>query len=274
MVTKEMIEEAKAYYAKKGENITNPRTIQEKIHWLQINDSTPLKTRCADKALLGKYCEETIGENICIPILKVYKKVEDIEWEKLPKQFVMKCNHGSAMNIIVSDKSKLNISEAKEKLKKWMATDFTYVAGRELHYHDIPRRIIVEKYMEDAKHKSLTDYKMWCFNGEPKFTQVITDRGAKGYMNHYDMNWKFFDPNRLGIKTCPDKKHPKPKNFEKMVEYAKKLSKDFKLVRVDFYEINGTLYLGELTFTPAAGLMKYKTLSDSIKAGNMLDLKA
>lgn len=250
-------------------NLDNPVTIQDKLNWLKIYDSTPLKTRCADKIQVHDYCKEKTGVDLCIPILKIYDKVEDIKWEELPNQFVIKCNHGSGMNIIVKDKSKLNIPEAEAKLRRFMKDDFAFHVGYEMHYHDIPHKIFVEEYKEDENQKnSLYDYKFWCFNGEPKF-YTINDGHGHGDIIYYDMDDKIIDPYCL---NKPGLRYKKPVNFDKMTELSKKLSEDFKFVRVDFYEVGGQLYLGELTFTPGAGFFKYKKAEYNNIFGDMLTL--
>ena len=252
-------------------DLDNPKTIQDKINWLKIYDSTPLKTKCADKIQLHDYCKEKLGKDICVPIIAVYDKVDDIEWNKLPERFVIKCNHGSGMNIIVKDKNTLNIDDAKRKLTQWMNTDFAFRVGYEMHYHDIPRKIFVEEYKEDEKQtKSLFDYKFWCFNGEPKFMTINNGYGH-GEMLYYDMSFNKIDIVRFDFSVAHTN-FEKPKNFNLMVEYSKKLSKDFKLVRVDFYEVNDKLYLGELTFTPGAGFFRYRNQNDDKKIGDMLYL--
>lgn len=254
-------------------NVKNPVTIQDKIAWLIVYDSTPLKTRCADKIQVHDYCKEKLGKDICVQILKVWDKVEDINWDELPNQFVIKCNHGSGMNIVVKDKAELDIIDTKRKLTKWMNTDFSKRVNDEMHYHDIPRKIFVEKYIGDGVN-DIKDYKITCFNGEPKILQVMSDRYyGKLRFNYYDINF-----NKLGYSRAdhpanyniPDKK---PKKFDEMVEYAKVLSKDFKLVRVDFYEVGNEVYLGELTFTPGAGLFRYTKPGVDKIIGDMLDLK-
>lgn len=252
-------------------DLENPVTIQDKINWMKLYDSTPLKTRCADKIQVHDYCKEKLGVDLCIPILHVYNRVEDIKWNELPKQFVIKCNHGSGMNIIVRDKGKLNIQEVSSKLKKFMQDDFAYHVGYEMHYHDIPHRIFVEEYKEDDNQKSsLFDYKFWCFNGEPKF-MTITDGFGHGDMSFYDMNFQKTNISRNDFKE-PKTPFKKPENFDKMIEYSKKLSEDFLFVRVDFYEVGGKLYLGELTFTPGAGFMKFKDKNQDKMIGDMLSL--
>ena len=252
-------------------NLDNPKTIQDKLNWLKIYDSTPLKTKCADKIKLREYCKEKIGEDLCIPILFVYDKTDDIDWNKLPNRFVIKCNHGSGMNIIVKDKEKANKIDIVKKLNTFMKDDFAFHVGYEMHYHNIPHKIFVEEYMTDDKQSaSLLDYKFWCFNGTPRF-MTVNDGNGHGRMNFYDVNFNKIDLERTDFKamiTSPEK----PKTFEKMLEYAKILSKDFKFVRVDFYEIAGKLFLGELTFTPGAGFFKFKNPENDKKVGDMLVL--
>lgn len=250
-------------------DLDNPKTIQDKINWMKLYDSTPLKTRCADKILLHDYCKEKVGKDLCVPILFVYDCVEDVEWDKLPNQFVIKCNHGSGMNIIVKDKNSLDVDDAVRKLNGFMVDDFAFHVGYEMHYHDIPHKVFVEQYMEDEIQKdSLFDYKFWCFNGEPKF-YTINDGIGHGDIVYYTMDDKIIDPYNL---YNPRKNYKKPENFQDMVSYSKKLSEDFKFVRVDFYEVSGRLYLGELTFTPGAGFFKYRKTEYNKIFGDMLDL--
>ena len=254
---------------KRGYNIDNPQTIQDKIQWLKIYDSTPLKTKCADKIKVHEYCKEKLGEDICIPILKTYKSTAEINWDELPEQFVMKCNHGSGMNIIVKNKSQLDKTASISKLNRWLATDFAFQNGYELQYHNIERRIFVEEYKEDDNQKiSLFDYKFWCFNGTPRF-YTINDGHGHGDIIYYKMSGEIMNPYMVST----EHEYKKPLNFEKMVEYSKKLSEEFKFVRVDFYEINGKVYLGELTFTPGSGFFKYKDKKYDKLFGDMLNLK-
>ena len=254
-------------------NLDNPKTIQDKINWLKLFDSTPLKTRCADKILVHEYCKEKLGEDICIPIIKTYNKAEDIKWDELPDQFVIKCNHGSGMNIIVKDKKKLDKGAARAKLAKWLKHDFTFDNGYEMHYHNIKRKILAEKFMSDG-HADLVDFKIFCFNGVPKMCLVIGNRNSKtgSYRNYYDMDFNFINLSKTRHKNNPKIRDKKPEQFEKMKEYAAKLSEDFKFVRVDFYEIDGKVYLGELTFTPASGLFNYTDKKKEIEIGNLLKL--
>lgn len=254
-----------------GYNIDNPITIQDKLNWLKIYDSTPLKTKCADKIQLREYCKEKIGKDICVPIIKIYNSTKDINWDELPNQFVLKCNHGSGMNIIVKDKAKLNIKEAERKLNDFMNVNFAFKVAYEMHYNDIEHKIFAEQYIEDEKQQtSLLDYKFWCFNGIPKFL-TVNDGHGHGNMNFYDMDFNGIDMRRTDFKPMKTNVD-KPITFNKMVEYATILSKDFKFVRVDFYEVNKQLYLGELTFIPGAALFKYQDSKWNKIVGDMLDI--
>lgn len=254
-------------------DLKNPKTIQDKLTWLNIYDINPLKWKCADKVLLRDYCKEVLGKDLCIPILKVYKSTSEINWDELPNKFVIKCNHGSGMNILVRDKNTLNKEEAIAKLEKWVHEDFSIRNGFESHYHWIEPRIFVEEFKEDeTQRKSLYDYKFWCFNGEPKF-YTINEGHGHGPIIHYTMDQKKADFERSDYKVPPSLDYDQPKNFNEMVEYAKKLSEPFKFVRVDFYEINGKTYLGELTFVPGVGYFKYKKDEDNRKIGDLLNIE-
>lgn len=232
-------------------NLDNPKRFNEKIQWLKLYASTPIKTRLADKFLVRDWVKEKIGEEYLIPLLGVYDKFEDIDFSKLPDRFVIKCNHGCAYNIIVKDKSQLDLAEVKAKLDKWMSENFAFRWGYELQYRDIPPKIIIEKYMEDESGE-LRDYKISCFNGQPEFIWIDSDRFVDHKRNLYDINW-----NQLNCKVNSRyntfKSPEKPKCLAEMIELAKVLSKEFQYVRVDFYIINGKLYFGEMTFTSSSG---------------------
>ena len=249
-------------------NINHPVTIQDKIQWLKIYDTTPLKTKCADKIKVHEYCKEKLGKDICIPIIKTYNKSSEINWDELPNSFVIKCNHGSGMNIIVKDKNTLDKKGAAKKLDEWLTKDFAFSNGYEMQYHNIDRKIFVEEYKADKEQtESLYDYKFWCFNGVPKF-YTINDGHGHGDIMYYDMNHKEMDPYMVG----GGKYTAVPPQFDTMVKYATDLSADFKFVRADFYFVGGKLYLGELTFTPGSGCFKYKDAKYEKIFGDMLDL--
>ena len=253
-------------------NLDNPRTFNEKIQWLKLYDSTPIKTRLADKYLVRDWVKEQIGEQYLIPLLGVYDKFEDIDFAKLPNQFVIKCNHGCAYNIIVKDKSKLDLAEAKAKLDKWMSENFAFKAGYELHYRDIKPKIIIEKFIENKGTDDLYDYKFWCFNGKLAYIQFLSERNLSGLkMAFYDRKWNkqtFVYSHPLDKKTIK-----KPDNLDEMIQLAEALSKGFPCVRVDFYRLNdGTIYFGEMTFTSASGNCKWNDEHINRTLGNMIKL--
>lgn len=252
-----------------GNGLDNPKTFQEKLCWLNCYDldNIDLKTKCCDKLTLNEYCKEAVGENLCPKILKVYDSVDSINLSELPNKFILKCNHGSGFNIIVNNKSTFNLGSAKVKLKGWLAKNYCTAYWYELFYYGIKPKV----YAEELIGSDLFDYKFWCFNGEPKF-MVINDGHGHGEFKTFDMNFKPMSLDRTDLKYNSKKDYKKPQNFDKMAEYARKLSKPFKFVRVDFYEANGRIYLGELTFMPGAGNFKYRNPEDNIKVGNMLDL--
>lgn len=251
-------------------NLKNPQTLTEKIQWLEVYDSSFLKTYCADKILLHDYCEIKLGKDICIPIIATYNKPEQIEWNKLPNKFVIKCNHGSGYNIIVEDKSKLNKVEINSKLTKWLNENYALL-GYELQYYNIKRKILIEEYKEMPGQKDLTDFKLFCFNGKPKFWQIITDRRTHENISHFDMEWNY-KPEYDWLKYSSRNDIKKPSHYDEMVEIAKKLSKDFNFVRIDFYIIDDKIYLGELTFTPADGFQIFKNKDCDLKLGNFLKI--
>ena len=260
------------YRSKTGHRLTldNPKNFNEKIQWLKLYDSTPIKTRLADKYLVRDWIKEKIGEEYLIPLLGVYDNFEDIDFDKLPNQFVIKCNHGSSYNIIVKDKSQLNLEDAKNKVNKWMRENFAYRAGYELHYRDIEPKIIIEEYISNNE-KNLYDYKFWCFNGKVKYMQFRDDFSSNLKMVFYDLDWNkqtFYYDHPLY-----DNDLEKPNNFNEMVEIAKNLSKDFSFVCVDLYRLNnGKVYFGEMTFTRSSGSAKWSDEKINEYFGSLIKL--
>jgi lipopolysaccharide biosynthesis glycosyltransferase len=241
---------------KKSLNIDNPITFNEKIQWLKLHDSTPIKTRLSDKYLVRSWVKDKIGEKYLIPLLGVYDKFEDIDFKKLPNKFVIKCNHGSGYNIIVKNKSELKLQYVKIQLNKWMSENFAFKNGLELHYRDIEQKIIIEKYMDDGTG-DIRDYKFHCFNGIPKFIWIDCDRHTSHQRSLYNLKW-----NPLPFKInphyskCPPQK--KPKLLDILIKLSSILSKDFAYSRVDFYIINEKIFFGEITFTSTSGYDKIK----------------
>ena len=249
-------------------DLEHPKKFTDKLEWLKIYDSTFLKTYCADKIIAREYVKNKLGIDISIPLIGVYDKFDDIDFSKLPKDYVIKTNHGSHTNIIVRN-GNLNKNQARQKFNEWLSKDWSWY-GYELHYIPIQRKILIEKFMS-SEQKTLLDYKFFCFNGIPKVMYIGDDGNYQNpTCDFFDMNFNHLDitmhdPN---APICPTK----PKNFEQMKEYANKLCKDFKFVRVDFYEIDGKVYFGELTFIPSAAYINYRKKEDDYIFGDMLKL--
>ena len=250
-------------------NLDNPKTFNEKIQWLKLYDSTPIKTRLADKYLVRDWVKEKIGEEYLIPLLGVYDNFDEIDFGKLPNQFVIKCNHGCGYNILVRDKNTFDKDVAKIKINWWMNKNYDNI-GYELHYRDIPHKIIIEEFMSND-NKSLYDYKFWCFNGEVKYMQFRDDFSSNLKMVFYDMDWNkqtFYYDHPLY-----DKELDKPHNFEEMKNIAEKLCKDFSFVCVDLYRLNdGTVKFGEMTFTRSSGTGKWNDEKINKYLGNLIRL--
>ena len=239
-------------------NLKNPQNFTEKLQWLKLYDRNPLYTTMVDKYAVKKWAAEKIGDRYIIPTLGVWDKFEDIDFDKLPSQFVLKTTHDSGGVVICRDKKKFDKQAACVKLTKSLEYNY-YYHGREWPYKNVKPRIIAEKYMIDEKTRELRDYKFFCFNGKPQFLFIATDRASKTEETKFD----FYD---LKFNHLPftnghpnSKKHiDKPQTFNEMIRLASILSKDIPHVRVDFYEIEGKLYLGELTFSHWNGFMPFQ----------------
>lgn len=250
-------------------NLENPKTFNEKLQWLKLYDRNPKYTKLVDKYEVREFVKETIGEEYSIPCLGVYNSAEEIDFDKLPNQFVLKTTHDSGTVIICKDKNKFDQKKAIKKLKKSLKRKYYYL-WREWPYKNVSPRIIAEKYMQDKNQSTLNDYKFYCFDGKPKMMFIIIDRGQKTKANFYDMKF-----NKLDIQqTYPnfDKNVEKPKQFEQMIELCKKLSKGIPHVRVDFYIINDKIYFGEMTFFDSAGFDKFTPSKYDEILGNYIKL--
>lgn len=251
-------------------NLRNPKTFNEKIQWMKLYDATPLKTRLADKYLVREWVKEKIGEEYLVPLLGVWDSFDEIDFDSLPDRFALKANHGSGWNIIVKDRATLDREATKKKFDLWMKTNFAFRAGLELHYMNIPPKIIAEQYIENAD--GLKDYRFYCFNGKPYQVWVDIFSGTRNHLRSvYDMDW---NPVPLRC-TWPDGGEllrKKPASFEKMKEFATLLSQDFAFVRVDFFDVDGKLYMGEMTFTPMSGQGRFEPPVWDLKLGEMLKL--
>lgn len=248
----------------------NPEYFGEKIQWMKMYGNLEIYADFVDKFKVREYIKKTIGEEYLIPLIGVYDNVEEINFNELPNQFVLKNNNGSAMNYIVKDKGKCNFTKIKKILKKWLNSKY-YSIKKENQYKNIKNKIICEKFMID-KNSELLDYKFFCFDGEPLFVKVDYDRYTNHTSNFYDMSWNKIEMQELGYKNYNGKAE-KPLNFEKMINLAKELSKRFQFVRVDLYNLDGKVYFGELTFTPASGKNSFQPLSKDIEIARRIKIE-
>lgn len=253
-------------------DLKNPKTFNEKLQWLKLYNRKPEYTMMVDKYAVREYIKEKLGEEYLIPLLGVWDSSDDIDFDKLPNQFVLKCNHNSGLGMcICKDKSKLDIDKVKKELKKGLEEDY-YLTSREWPYKDVPRKIIAEKYMEEKPNTELNDYKLMCFNGKVRCSFVCSERFSDDGLRvtFFDKDWNVMPFERHYPKSV--NAIEKPKTYEKMVEFAEILSKDIPFVRVDFYEISGKLYFGELTFFPGSGYEEFEPEEWDYKLGNLIKL--
>ena len=253
-------------------NLENPKTFNEKLQWLKLYYHDPLMTKCADKYLVRDFIKETIGEEYLIPLIGVWDRVEDIDFDKFPNQFVLKVNWGSGQNIIVKDKSQLDIEETKNKLRYWLQpTSNNYYFSYEWPYKNIEPKIICEKYIS-SNTENLTVYKIFCFNSNPYLFQVIiNDKTSNEKINYYNSNWE-----RLVLKQNFDNFNfdiNKPKYLNLMLTFSKMLSKQFPyFIRIDFYEVDDKIYFSEYTFYSDSGYAKFTPDNWDIKLGNLIKI--
>lgn len=226
-------------------DLDNPITFNEKLQWLKLNDNNSLYTKLVDKYEVREYISNEIGKEYLIPLIGVYDTFEEIDFDKLPNKFVLKCTHDSGGVLICKDKKLFDKKNARKFFNKRLKRNF-YYAGFEYPYKNIKPRIICEEYMVDESGYELKDYKFFCFDGEVKALFLATDRPRNTKFDFYDRNF-----NRINVKQYyenSDKEHVKPQGFEKMIKLSEMLSKEIPHVRIDFYNINGKIYFGEMTF--------------------------
>lgn len=250
-------------------NLNDPKTFNEKLQWLKLNDRNPEYTKMVDKYTAKGYVAGIIGDEYIIPTLGIWDNVEDIDFDKLPEQFVLKCTHDSGGVVICKDKTKLDIEAAKKKLQKSLNNNYYYV-GREWPYKNIKPRVIAEQYMEDGDRNELADYKFFCFDGEPKALFVATDRSTDVKFDFYDLEFNHL-PFVAGHEHA-DKAITKPEGFDQMLELSKKISKGIPHVRVDFYDIGGKVYFGEMTFFHWSGMCPFEPEEWDYKFGEWINL--
>lgn len=257
---------------KKKLNLKNPTTYNEKLQWLKLYDRNPVYTQMVDKYEAKKYVAEHIGEEYIIKTLGVWNHFDEIDFDTLPDRFVLKCTHDSGGLVIVKNKNTLDKAAAKEKIEKCLNRNF-YYSGREWPYKNVKPRIIAEEYMEDSKTAELRDYKFFTFNGEVKALFIASERQKEDEETKFD----FFDAdyNHLPVHNGhPNATKPpeKPETFEKMKELASKLGEGIPHLRVDFYEVDGKIYFGELTFSHWSGMVPFEPAEWDKTFGDWINL--
>ncbi|MCZ9920813.1 ATP-grasp fold amidoligase family protein [Brachyspira hyodysenteriae] len=253
-------------------NFDEPKTFNEKLNWLKLYYHDSRITKYADKYYVREYIKETIGEEYLIPLIGVWDSVEDIDFDSLPNQFVLKVNWGSGQNIIVKDKAKINIEEIKNKLEYWMKpTSNHYYTYYEWGYKYIEPKILCEKFIKDNNTENLTVYGVYCSSGKPSFIHVITDaHTGLDKCTIYDTNWNkldvhyIWDPIPYSIQ--------KPTSLNTILQLASKLASDFPHVRIDFFSINEKIYSSEITFYTNAGLTPFTPVKWDYKFGENIIL--
>lgn len=256
---------------KKKLDLEKPQTYNEKLQWLKLNDRKNSYTKMVDKYEAKKYVASVIGEQYIIPTLGVWEKFKDINFEILPKQFVLKPTHTSGDVFICKDKNNIDYKKLKKKVNKWLKRKY-YFLHREWPYKNVKPRIIAETYIENKEEIGLKDYKFMCFNGKVKCSFVCTNRNSKQGLSvdFFDLNWE----------KMPFTRHypnsgehiNKPINYNQMLQLAEKLARNIPFVRVDFYEVNRKIYFGELTFYPGAGFEEFSPEKYDRILGEWLDL--
>ena len=249
-----------AFKAKMGYplDLDRPRTFNQKLQWLKLYDRKPLYTQLVDKYAVRQYIAEKIGEEHLIPLVGgPWNSAGEIDFDALPEQFVLKCNHDSGGLVVCRDKSSLDRETVKQKLDQHLKANY-YMSSREWPYKDVKPCIIAEKYMVDESGVELKDYKWYCFNGTPRFLLITTDRAEADVPTKYtyfDMDYHVLPFYNSGPHA--DKPIPKPETFDQMKRLAEILSAEMAHLRVDLYDINGKVYFGELTFYDSSGLAKF-----------------
>lgn len=254
-------------------NLENPQTFNEKLQWLKLYDRNPLYHKLVDKYEVREHIKELVGEEHLVPLLGVWNSFDEINFDDLPNQFVLKCTHDSGGHVICTDKNSFNIKYTKQIINSFMKRNY-YNLWREWPYKNVKPRVICEKYLELNIGESLIDYKIYCFGGRPHFIAVyfntlldISKRSA----NLFDLEWNLMKERRVYPNKLPNPV-PRPKKLDQMIKMAKTLSKGLPHVRVDLYYVEEKIYVGELTFYTSAGLGKFYPEEYNFELGNLIKL--
>lgn len=258
-------------------DLKKPKTLADKVSYIELHEQSPMASMCTDKYAVRQYVMDKGFEDILVPVVAgPWNTAEEVDFSILPNSFALKATHGCKMNYIVPDKDAMDQEHCLQEMKKWMATTYgTY--SMEPHYLDIPHRIYAEKFLENTT--DLIDYKFHCLNGVPQFVLVCSERNVREdarmqvTLDLFDMEWKpIYELKADGAEVPGNGNIDKPHAFGEMIEIAKKLSEDFKFVRVDLYELDGKVYFGELTFSPACCVFPYFTEKFNEEMGEKLTI--
>lgn len=245
------------YAARVGKklDLTNPYTFNEKIQWLKLYDRKPEYTQMVDKYEVKRLVADAIAEDFVIPTLGIWDNFDDIDFDALPNQFVLKCTHDCGGLVICRDKKTLDVKAARKKIERSLKRNYYYNC-REWPYKNVPPRIIAEQYMQDGDNANLPVYKIFNFSGEPRIIQVVQDdKTPHETIDYFDTQWQLLEMRQnFPNSNVP---MPRPKQLDEMLEIARKLSIGFPFIRTDIYEINGKLYFSEYTFYSDAGFAKF-----------------
>ncbi|MCH5250055.1 MAG: glycosyl transferase [Lachnospiraceae bacterium] len=251
-------------------NIDNPKTFNEKLQWLKLYNRKPEYTRMVDKYEVKQFVEERIGRGYTIPTLGVWDFFDEIDFDKLPERFVLKCTHDSGSIVIVDDKKNFDKEKAERTLNRALDMNFFWI-GREWPYKNVKRKIIAEPYLCDSFGRELMDYKLFCFQGKVKMIEVDFDRFTNHKRNLYNRDWEYM-PFRMMYPTVPEQIIEKPNRLSEMIAIAEKLSSAIPHVRIDFYIIDDKPIVGEMTFFPDCGIGAFEPAEWDEKLGDWIIL--
>lgn len=251
-------------------NLKNPKHFGEKIQWLKLYGGLEELSPYVDKYEVRKFVADTVGEKYLNELYGVYDSEEDVDFDSLPDQFVLKCTNGSGAVLVCRDKSQLDIEAAKKTMKAWLADEF-YKMKKEPQYKNVKNRIIAEKYLEDGSG-ALRDYKFYCYDGEPVNFGVFSDRFTDETVDMYDMSGCKLEVQTAGVRNS-DLTLPLPENFDEIVSVTRKLAEKFSFVRVDYYLVENRIIFGELTFTDGAGSDPFTPEAFDLEMGDKIPME-
>lgn len=259
------------YYTGHPLDLDDPRDFGAKIQWLKLHYRDPRLPLLVDKYAVRDYVEEKVGGAYLNELLGVWERSRDVAFDTLPERFVVKATHGYGFNIIVEDRRELVPWRARLRLARWLRMNQYWRGSLEWAYRQVPPRIVAETYLEEPGRSTLSDYKFYCFDGEPHLVQVHVERGARHRSCFYDTGWTRQPVRVSSAPPCEDAL-PRPARFDEMLEVARALADDFPFVRVDLYNLDGRIVFGEMTFYPNEGRRRFRPESWNRTLGGRLRL--